>query len=59
MIKVGLILNMIGVLILGLQPEVTLWDTGTGPKLAWLNTLGWVFLFFGFGLILFVECRKK
>ena len=44
MTKIGLVLNIIGVIILGFQPNVTLWGTGIKPKYAILNILGWGFL---------------
>ena len=57
--KFGLILNMIGVVILGFQPYQTLWDTGTRAKITWLNILGWGSMFIGFGLMLFVEFNLR
>jgi len=50
---------MIGVVILGFQPQITLWDTGTRPKIAWLNILGWALMFSGFGLMLIAEWFKN
>jgi len=57
--KIGLILNIVGVVILGFQPNLTLWDSGTKPKFAILNILGWVCLGVGFLLQLFAEEGKK
>lgn len=59
MTKTGLSLNMLGAFILGLQPQVTLWDTGTKPKMAWLNLLGWVCMFAGFLLMLAAEVKRS
>ncbi|MFH1198825.1 MAG: hypothetical protein V1650_01495 [Candidatus Omnitrophota bacterium] len=52
---------MIGVVILGFQPQATLWGTGVRPKIIWLNILGWGFMFVGFGLMLIsvTLSRKK
>lgn len=55
----GLIFDMIGAVILGFQPQLTLWDTGTCPRIIWLNALGWGFIFIGFGLILISELLHK
>ena len=55
----GLIFNMIGIVILGFQPQVTLWDTGIRPKIIWLNILGWGLMFVGFGLMLISELLQK
>ena len=57
--KLGLILNMMGVIILGFQPYDTLWDAGTRAKVGWLNALGWGCLFIGFLLMLVAEFRKN
>ena len=46
--KIGLGLNIIGVIILGFQPYVTLWGTGTRAKYPFLNILGWGLLGVGF-----------
>lgn len=55
----GLIFNMIGVVILGLQPTAAYYDTGIHPRIAWLDLSGWTFLFIGFGLMLYNELRKN
>ncbi|MCX5698329.1 MAG: hypothetical protein NTX01_01335 [Candidatus Omnitrophica bacterium] len=55
----GLIFNMIGVAILGFQPQVTLWGSGIRPKIILLNILGWGFMFAGFGLMLISEVLQK
>ena len=51
----GLIFEIIGVVILALQPQVTLWDTGTRPAIMWVNFTGWGFMLVGFGLMLISE----
>jgi len=55
--KMGLVLNIIGVMILGFQPNVTLWDTGIKPKYTLLNILGWGLL--GVGFLLQLIARDK
>jgi hypothetical protein len=55
--KIGLVFNMIGVAILGFQPQVTLWDVGTAAKYPGLNILGWGLLFFGFLMMFLVEAK--
>jgi hypothetical protein len=53
--KIGLIFNILGVIILGFQPNVTLWETGIKPKYAFLNILGWGLLGVGFLLQLIAK----
>jgi hypothetical protein len=57
--KIGLILNIVGVVILGFQPNFTLWDSGMKPKFAILNILGWACLGVGFLFQLFANENKK
>lgn len=54
----GLILDMVGALILGFEPQLTLWDTGT-HQIVWLHYLGWGFIIIGFGLVLVSELLQK
>jgi len=46
--KIGLIFNILGVIILGFQPHVTLWGIGTKPKYLIMNVLGCGLLGMGF-----------
>ena len=55
----GLLLNMIGVVVLGFQQRLTLWDIGTKAKYPMLNNTGWIFLFFGFSFILITEVSER
>ena len=57
--KLGLILNMVGVIILGFTPMVAGFGGDIKPiKTSWY-IIGWIFLFIGFLLNLISECRAK
>lgn len=47
--RLGLVLDMVAVLILGFQPMETLWGTGVRAKYSLMNGLAWGWLFLGFG----------
>jgi uncharacterized membrane protein len=55
----GLILNMLGVIILGFQKYDTIVGGGNVPNKQWLYNLGWVIMFIGFALMLAAEIIKK
>lgn len=55
----GLILNIIGVVIVGFQPMSGTYDTIGLPDYPILNRIGWGFLLIGFGLMLFSEIKEK
>ena len=54
----GLILNMIGVAIVGLQKYDTPFDGGNVPRNPRLNKIGWISMFLGFALMLIAEIKK-
>jgi len=56
--KLGLCLNMLGVLILGFTPMSACWDVGFKPSSPELYLFGWVLLFAGFLLSLIAEFKK-
>jgi len=55
----GLILNMIGVVVLGFQKYSTIIGVGNAPDKRWLYILGWLIMFTGFALMLATEVIKK
>lgn len=55
--KTGLILNMIGVLILGFTPMSACWGVGLKPASPGCYMAGWILLFAGFLLNLISEFK--
>jgi len=54
----GLILNMLGVAILGFQKYGTTFNGASVPERRWLYILGWIVMFIGFALMLVAEIVK-
>jgi len=57
MSKLGLILNMVGTVILGLTPVSACFDVGLKPVKPGWYAIGWGLLFVGFLLSLIAEWR--